>query len=323
MVGASVGALFLGVMMLFLGLSAQRFQCDAGVNGECTVDGAHVFERSQIRSVRMDIERGSKNSKYGVVVIQVGGRADQRLMRVEPDQALVAMRSIQGALEVNAPIDIELHGPRLVLPFGVAGLVASVVLMWLALSKMGRCDLVVSQDGSTLDVRRSVFGLPLGTMQVRLDGVERVVIERGLTTAARFRRRSEPSMTPVARLRLDTRSDKLPLTLAMFPGHALHLRAASALRSALLLAPDEADDAELAAIPMRTTPLGQRIGFAWAGLTTGSMLGLALFGISLVLVGKTTMRGNIEGWVFAAGAIPGAIAGVAIVFHATRTRLPR
>ncbi len=87
--------------------------------------------------------------------------------------------------------------------------------------------------------------------------------------------------------------------------------------------PNDIDDDELSKIPMRTTPMSQRLGFAWAGLTTGSLVGLLFFGLSMVVLGQITPRQNLEGWIFLGGMIPGAIGGVAIVMHATRPRLPR
>jgi hypothetical protein len=69
--------------------------------------------------------------------------------------------------------------------------------------------------------------------------------------------------------------------------------------------------------------MGQRIAYAWIGVTTGSLAGLAVFGLTMIALGRTTMRSNIEDWMFVMGAIPGAIGGVALVFHATRPRLPR
>ena len=63
--------------------------------------------------------------------------------------------------------------------------------------------------------------------------------------------------------------------------------------------------------------------WAWPALCVGALLGLAILGVSLWALGVVKPRHNIEGWMVAAGMIPGAIAGVAIVFHLTRPRLPR
>ncbi len=321
LVGTAAATCILGVAFVFLGMMSQRLECGVEVDAMCTLDKRPAFYRGDIRALRVDIERGSKNSKYGIVVVQLARGPEQRLMRVDPDDANEAMGAIRAAQSAQAPIDVTLHQPKFLTPLGVAALIASVVSIVMALSRMGRFDLIVSPDGSTLDVRRSLYGVPLGTKAVPLYGVERVVIERGMLSP-RFRSATNQPIS-VARLRLETRSQQLPLSRNSFPGNALHLRAASALRAALSLPPDVQDDATLAAIPMRTTALGQRILFAWIGVTSGSMLGLAIFGITMLLLGKTSMRSNIEDWMFAVGAIPGAIAGAAIVFHATRTRLAR
>ena len=63
--------------------------------------------------------------------------------------------------------------------------------------------------------------------------------------------------------------------------------------------------------------------WAWPAFCGGALLGLAILGVSLWALGVVKPRQNIEGWMVAAGRIPGAIAGVAIVFHRTRSRLLR
>lgn len=318
--GTSLACGFLGAMMLLLALQHQRFHCDA--TGSCTIDDRVAFARSSIKRVDVVIEKGSKNSTYGVVTFTLERGYTWKLMRVDPDDANEARESINASLASGAPVDVELHNPRLFFGIGIGGLACFVVFLVIGFLRMGHFDLIVSPNGQTLDVRRSLFGFPLGARQVPLARVDAVTLER-TTISYALRGRYEPE-TPAARLVLHYRNGTSePLTRQYFPGNALHYRAAWALRRVLDVDPNAADDAALAKIPMRATSLGNRIGFAWAGVTTGSLVGLLLFGLTMIALKQTHARDNIEGWMFAAGAIPGAIGGAAVVFHATRARLPR
>ncbi len=318
--GMAIAFGFVGAMMVLITLQHQRLQCPE--TGTCTVDGRPAFPRESIQRVDVVIEIGSKNSKTGVLVITLERNRTWRFMRVDPDDANEAARTIRAALASHTPIDVDLHNPRFLGFVGVAGVIAFFVFMVIAFARMGHFDLIVSRDGQTLYVRRSLFGIPLGTREVPLARVESVGVER-TTISPPLRGRYEVP-TPAARLVLHYRGGTTtPITSAHFPGHALHLRAAWALRRATGVEDDARDDAELAKIPMRTTPMGQRIGFAWAGVTTGSLVGLLLFGVTMIALKQTSMRDNIEMWMFLSGAIPGAIGGAAVVLHATRTRLPR
>jgi len=53
------------------------------------------------------------------------------------------------------------------------------------------------------------------------------------------------------------------------------------------------------------------------------LIGFALFGITLMLLGWINPRANIEGWMMAVGGGLGALGGAGVVFHYTRTRMPR
>jgi hypothetical protein len=316
--GAACAVLFLGVVFLFIGLMHEHLECD---DTTCALDGRPAFSRADLRGAHTVIETGSKDSKHGVVILELAGGRERRLMQVEPDDAERASASICESVRTSARIDVTLHGPRFLVPVGVAGIAACFVLVGIALSKMGRVDLVVSADGNVLCVRRIVLGIPVASRRVLIDRVTVVVVDRGTIKPVMQQRYEGP--IAAGRLRLVASDADRALTRGFYPGHALHLRAAAALRKALDLEPDEPDDAELAAIPMRTTAMGQRILFAWIGVTTGSLVGLAIFGLTLIARGMTTPRAGIEGWMLAGGMIPGAVAGAAIVFHATRARLPR
>jgi hypothetical protein len=319
LVGMTAALIFLGPIFIALAFVHQHFHCD---DVECSIDGRAAFARSAIRRVDAVIETGSKNAKYGVVVITLENGSTRRLMRVTPDEAYDAVRAIDIARTRGDVIDVELHGERWMAILGGVAVIAAFVFVVMAFARMGRFELVATPDGQSLDVRRTLFAIPIGTRRMSAARVVAVVVDRKVV-APPLAYRGEAPM-PVARLVLEYRDgNREPLTEHFFPGEALHLRAAAALRTVLDLDPNKVDDDILARIPMRTTSMGNRIAYAWGGLTTGSLVGLALFGISMMLLHQITPRQDLEGWVVACGAIPGAIGGAAIVFHATRTRLPR
>jgi hypothetical protein len=316
--GMAFACAFVGTMFTLLALMTEHVECPA--SGMCTRDGKAMFDRAELRGVHVEQRTGSKGAKYGVVVLDLDGGGRRELTQVDPEQAEEVAARVRGAIASSAPIDETLHGPRYIAPFGIGGMIVGVVLFVLGLSKMGRFDLII--DGPTLKVRRSLYGVPLGTREVSIERVREVLVERG-TVATVLRQRYEKEIE-AARLHLVYESgDDVPLTRGLFPGHALHLHAASALRSALGLEPNARDDDELARIPMRKWDTGTRFAFAWIGVTTGALLGLLVLGLSLIALGLTSAHANIEGWMLASGAGGGAIGGVALVFHWTRTRLPR
>jgi hypothetical protein len=322
LVGMTLALLIVGVAMLAVGLTDQRFACAGKQEAMCTIDGRTAFPRDAIRRLDVIIEKGSKNATYGVVTFTFDNGTTHKLMRVDPDDAHVAAQTIESALSNGGAIDVDLHGPRLVALFGFALLVASAVFAVKALAQMGHFDLVVTPDGQTLRVTRTLFLLPLGTRDIPLSRVTAVVLDRKMVSPP-LAGRYEPNV-PVARLMLHYRGvEETPITRGYFPGHAVHLRAGHALRRMLDLDPSPADDAELASLPMRTTQTTMRVMYAWMGVTSGAMVGLLLFGISMILLGRITARQNLEGWVMLFGAGLGAVGGVGFVVHATRARLPR
>lgn len=311
---------FIGALFTWLALHTERLACPA--TGTCTIDGRPRFERAAVRDVRVERRTGSKNSKYDVVVFELANGSRVESMQVEPDYGNDAVLHIRDALASNRAWDETLTGPRFVAPFGIAGMLAAIVVVFFALSKMGHFDLLVDPNGQTLRVRRSLFLVPLGTKEVSLDRVVGVRLERGAIGPG-LKQRYEKDV-PACRLLLVRRDgETVPLSKALFPGHALHLRAAAALRAALALEPDARDDEELAAIPVRHWDMGSRFGFAWGGVTTGFLIGFAMFGLTLSALGWIDPRANIEGWMMAIGGGLGALGGAGVVFHYTRTRLPR
>ncbi|HEX4515641.1 MAG TPA: hypothetical protein VH054_18970 [Polyangiaceae bacterium] len=318
--GFAFAALFIGALCTWMALHTERLACPA--KGVCTIDGRPRFQRANLRDVRIERRKGSKSSEHDVVVFDLASGTRIESMQLETDDGNDAVLHIQGALASGQPWDETLTGPRFLAPFGIAGMLASLLIVFFAFSKMGHFDLIVDEDAQTLRVKRSLFLVPLGTKTVSLDRVERVELGHGAISPG-MRQRYEKEI-PACRLVLVRRDGELvPLSKAIFPGHALHLRAAAALRTALALEPNAKDDEELARIPMRHWDLGSRFGFAWGGVTTGSMIGAALFGLTLAVLGWINPRANIEGWMMGIGGGLGALGGAGVVFHYTRTRLPR
>jgi hypothetical protein len=310
---------FVAGVLVPVGLQTQRFACARG--GACFVDGRPVFAAERLRGAHTEIRVGSKNTRFGVVVLELDGGATMHLMQVEPNEADAAVDSIRAALRSGGAVDVRLHGPRWLAGAGAVGIVIALALLLRALASMGRFVLTVS-PGAVLRVRRSVLGVPLGERTFPLERVERVVFERGVLKPF-LQQRGEP-LIPAGRLRLRYASgDERPLSPRFYPGTALHLRAAAALRRVLELDPNDADDRELATLPLRTWPASQRFGYVWMGVTCGSLVGMLILGLALLAVGVIHVRDSLDGWFVAAGAIPGALGGAGIALHATRPRLPR
>ena len=318
--GFALAFVFVGAMLTWFALHTEHLVCPA--SGTCTFDGRPRFERSSVRDVRIERRTGSKNSKYDVVVFELQSGSRVESMQVQPDDGNDVVLHIRSALASGQGWDETLTGPRWLALFGISAMIASLVAVFFALSKMGHFDLIVEPDAQTLRVERSLFLVPLGKKRVSLDRIATVELERGAINPG-LKQRYEKDV-PACRLLLVRRDgETVPLSSTLFPGHALHLHAAAALRTALGLEPDTRDDEELARIPMRHWDMGSRLGFAWAGVTTGFLIGFALFGITLMLLGWINPRANIEGWMMAVGGGLGALGGAGVVFHYTRTRMPR
>jgi hypothetical protein len=310
---------FVGAMFTWMALQTETLACPS--SGTCTIDGRPRFERSNLRDVHIDHRKGSKGSRYDVIVFELDqGRIES--MQLETDKSEGPTARIRAALASGEPWQETLTGPRHLAPFGIAGMIASLVALFFGLAKMGHYDLIVEPDGRTLRVKRSLFLVPLGTKYVSLDRASEIRLERGAMTPG-MKQRYEQDI-PAARLLLVRRDgETVALSSTLFPGHALHLRAAAALRTALGLEADERDDAELAKIPMRHWNLGSRFMIAYPAVTTGALVGLAMLGLSLFALGWINPRANIEGWMMICGFGLGALGGAGIAFHYTRTRLPR
>ncbi len=170
--GTALAALFIGAIMFAVSLQHQEFRCAAGPTATCSVNEKAVFARASIHRVDVIIERGSKNSKYGVVTFTLERAQTYKLMRIDPDDANEAAAKIRMGLASGETIDVEVHESRVMMVIGIVGLVAFVVMLIVAFTRMGHYDLIVSPDAQTLLVKRSLFAFPLTTSSISIARVE-------------------------------------------------------------------------------------------------------------------------------------------------------
>ena len=313
----SFAPLFIAALMPFIALEEEHLVCTP--NALCVVTHALIPRRrtlpmAALRDVRVDIEHGSKGATHGVVVLVPERHGELRLMRATPSDASEAAAAIRAGIKGQRPIDVTIHGPRLVLLLGLGGIVMWLSLAYSALKGLGRLRLDIVREGASLRVRRTIFGVPVASHEVSLGDVVDVRVKSGKLGEAWLSRGQAPS--PAGYVFLVSRSGlSCPLSARALPGEAVHLRAAAELRALLGFAPERGGvEDQLAALPMVTMLLGQRIGLCWVGVTVGGLAGAAFYGLIGLALGQLKPA---EG-TLAVGAVIGAIAGVLLVLHVTR-----
>lgn len=322
---ASFAALLVVLLLTFFAIEQEHVVCTPGANCVIThtiLSRTRAFPMAALRDARVEINQGSKGGKDGIVVLVIDGAREVRLQRVTPAEAAEIAASIRASLASKQPINVTL--PRswwLILP-ALGLLVVWITMAYSALKGLGRFQLDVVQSGAGLRVRRHIFGVPVSSHVVSLEGVMDVRLEGGVL-GEMWLSRGEIS-SPAARIVLVDRADaRRALTAAVFPGEAVHLRAASELRAILGLErrPGGVEE-QLASLSMVTTPPGARIALLWIGLTVGSLLGMGLFGVVGLALGLLRAS-ELEGWHLAVGGVFGGVGGLALVVYRTRTRPPR
>jgi hypothetical protein len=322
---ASFAALLVALLMALFVLEQEHLTCTPGAS--CVVTGTilsqrRAFPTAALRDARVVIERGSKGGEQGVVVLVVDGAREIRLQSAPPAEAAEVAATIRARVASKQPIDITLQRSQWLWIPALGALVIGITMACSALKGFGRFRLDVVKGGAGLRARRSIFGVPVSSHEVSLEGVTDVRIEGGVLGEMWLGRGETAS--PAARIVLvDQAGAGRPLTATVFPGQAVHLRAAAELRAILGLErrPGGVEE-QLAALPMVTTPLWTRVGLSWIGVTVGSLLGVGLFG-ALGLALGLLRASELEEWHVAIGGISGAIAGVAVVVYRTRARPPR
>ncbi len=319
----SVGVLVLGVIVFAIAIEREEVRCDAA--GACVADGRIARPRSfaarEVKDVRVVEERGSKGGTYGVVVIDAPPQ-QLRLMRTTPRDAASAAGELRAGFARREPFAVAVDGPIWMVAIAIGALAAAIAMVRSALFGIGRLDLELAQGGAALRVTRRVLGIPVGARELSLEGVRDVSVEHGrISTFFTARGQLPPAC---GRLLLhDADGSKRPVTEPSFPGTVVHLRAAIALRAALELEPRPGGvEDELARTPLTVTPLGSRIGFAWLGICTGSLVGAGATAIVAFAVRAATGV-TPDTVIILPGAGLGAASGVALSLYFTRARLPR
>jgi hypothetical protein len=240
-----------------------------------------------------------------------------------PTGARDAAAKIEAGIDGSRPFDVEVRGVWWRFVFAVVLLAMSISLARSALDGVGRFRLEIVRDGSALVLRRSVFGLPVAWSEVALGGVVDVEVERA--DRDDFWRSRAEAPTPAGRIILRDRFGAgRPVTDRFYPGRAVHLSAAAALRAILgLMRRPGGVEEVLAALPLVTTSLGMRVTLSWLGLTCGLLVGLCAYGVIGLALGLLRGRDGPDGWASGVGAGGGAIGGVLLVLYLTRPRRPR
>ncbi|MGK3996542.1 hypothetical protein [Sorangium sp. So ce1024] len=322
----SIPLLLAAIIVTALSFSKDHLACTPGAR--CVLTRALAsrttgFPMASLRDVRVDVRRGSKGGVQGAVVLVLDGGHQLSLQQVSHERATEVAAAVRAGIAGQQPIDVTLRSPWWVLPLGLGLLAMALTMAYSATKGLGRLHLEITRGGAALRVRRLVLGIPVSSDEVSLEGVTDVRVEGGKLGEPLLGRGEAP--TPAGRLVLVDRSGATrPLTAAVFPGKAVHLRAASELRQLLGLAPQRHGvEEQLAALRPTTTPLGTRIVVLWVGVCVGAVAGLGVLGLAGVALGLVRTSDPMEPWLLVTGSGGGAIAGVALAVYLTRRQPPR
>ncbi|AKT40621.1 hypothetical protein [Chondromyces crocatus] len=320
----SFAALLTAIVLTFVALDRDRLVCTPGAR--CSLSNTlrtqiHTFPTAAIGEVRVDVRSNSKGVPYGVIVLSLAPTQEFRLSQTSVEEANAVAARIRARLAAGQKVDVEVGGSWWVLALAGAALLLCFSLVAAGLRGFGVFQLDIPSDRSRLRVQRRLLGIPVSTHEVSLEGVTDVLIEGGALDDA-WRGRDE-APTPAGRLVLvDAWGAVRPVTSTVFPGAAVHLRAACALRAILGMVPQRGGVEEhLASLPWITTSPGMRAAFSFIGATLGALLGIGLVAVGVLLVGGL-QPSDSDTWVFAVGAVLGAPAGVVFALFVTRTRPP-
>jgi hypothetical protein len=319
----SFAPLVIGAVIPLIALEESRVQCTP--NGSCVITTGIIattreMPMSQIREVRVKTVHGNKGGVHGVVLLSVDRQPDLELMQQDPAEAGVTAGTIRAAIAEKKPIDLTLHGPRALLLVTLGAFAMWLTMAYSALKGLGRLRLDIEQGGVALRVRRRVLGIPVSSHVVSLEGVTDVRVEGGVLGEMWLSRGETPSAA--ARIVLIDRSGvPRPITDRVFPGEAVHLRAAAALRALLGFErlPGGVED-RLAQLPPITTAIGMRVMYSWIGATTGLLVGIAIYGVMGLALGLLRGSGGLDAMAFLVGGLGGSTAGVALALYLTRQR---
>lgn len=326
-------SILIGALFAWMGLQGQTLVCERGRDPICRTEGflladeelaGRTLEAVEIQTVRRGKGRGAE---YGTVILK-SDRGRLALLEVEGDVArAVAARLDAFRTSNEVQIREELRGEPLVLVISLIAVSVALSLTRSGFAGVGRMELVVREGW--LDARRRVLGLSGRTGSVSLAHTEDVIVEWTDEKDFWLSRGQRPRK--LGRLALvRTGGGRTPVTDAFWPGETLHLRAATALRALLDLAPMRGGvEEQLAAIernperPQWAKLLPTRIALCWLGACCGSLVGIALFGTLGALLGAFRSNESIPEWVIGGGGAVGALAGIVFVLWLARPRVPR
>ena len=318
--------LCVGVLLLVVALDDASLVCRGD---SCTYRRSRLlnprpfsFEKSKLGGVEVVIEKGSKNSEYGIPQLTIGGRT-LRLKKVSVEEAKRFAGALESALERgDGEIALVLEGSRVVAIVAAAMLLFGLAMFLSSLRGLGRIRLELRSG--VLHATRTLLGISLERWEADTHGVHDVEVAWSRDRTFLHRRHHPGDTAGAVVLRLQDGTAR-PVARA-FRGFHLHRRAEVALRELLALPPRSAQrSAELQAEAEKFEPppplgggWGANIAMVWIGVSCGSLIGLGLFGIVALSFGWARADDAISGWMMGVGAGGGAVLGVVVTILLVR-----
>jgi hypothetical protein len=305
-----------------MALEWESFSCSP--DGRCTVSHRVVpwsdrsLARSALRGARVEQASGSDGAGIGRVLLSVEPGPQVRSMEVSTGTATDAVATIDAAIRDGRPFEVTLHAWGS-LGLWLAALAGMVVCTVQAMRERALLRLELVRGGETLRVGRPL-GVTSDAGELALEEVMDVVVEVGSPARSLhdFDREDDP-MVAARIVLLDRAGAPRPLTSRFLLGHAVHLRAAVALRALLELPPRQGGpEDQLAALAPTPMPTGVRTMFMLFGLAVGFSVGFLVFVVPALYAGGMDALPSSLHYVVGLG-IMGCV-GAALILAAKWTR---
>jgi hypothetical protein len=280
--------------------------------------------RYALRGAHAERAGGSDDERLGRVLLQLDTGPDLRSMDVPLEVATEAAKQIDGALRDGRGFEVSLHSWWPISAMWLAALMGLVTSFVLAVRERARFRLELVQGGTVLRVARRAFGVPRVACELALDGVTDVAVESGAVPRRwlDFARDEDP-MAAARLLLVDRAGARRPLTPHLLLGHAVHLRAAAALRALLELTPNPGGvEDQLAALVPTPAPTGARVMLLLFALSAGASFGFLFFVLPCVQAGGVDALPGPLRYVVGLGVAACASAGLILAASKTGPRLP-
>jgi hypothetical protein len=321
--------LFAAPLFLVMAFSDGHLDCNQKTD-RCHYEEAGLVRQSltfalhRVRGVRVEIKQNGK-TRSGVPYVELDDR-ELALADVSVDEAQrFADRLKQALARKPATLSLDLEAERAALVPAGFFVLLTISALFAALRSIGR--VLMSAEGGTLRLTRSIFGVPTWRGEVDLRGVTDVEVEwehRKSFWTQRF-----SAGDTYGRLVLVRGTEREPLTRAAFPGYHLHRRAEHALRELLALSPrTPAQEAAQAARASAYAPPpilggpGGTIFLVWIGVCVGALAGFPLGWLLLRPFGLAGDRSPSDA-VFAIGVPLGVALGITTAFALRRRAATR